>query len=583
MHDVAVTCSECSTPSATLRRGLCRNCYMRWRRKAKREGADLSNRRHAIALDMSDAWTPQKAWLLGAMMGDGHVRAQQAVTKAGNRVAARCFFVSGDRDLTERVRDMIMPSVPITLIAGGHRAHFSSVEVAGWFSRKMGGVSGKKSVNLAYPDLPAEFRPHLLRGLWDTDGHIGMNDGRAFLGMKAPILIRAVGADVTRMTGMVEGREFTIRPTGVKTEIRFTNRENSIRWLDLIYADSEGMRCDRKFREYESSRLTLFRTDDGQASSTVDSLCLICGRESYARSLCKDHMMRSRNISLVEVDPAKVLAALDAGRNRDVDWALKLTIRSFLEARYDMKVSPGEFMRANSIVTDGTEASVKTAVKAARSNFRVGTVSWFPVRLAIETLKAMGFEPGWTVFDPFAGWGARLTGTLACSGRYIGVDLNRSLIVELRKWIDMLGERAENAKVIHANAAHVAAGAISGIPESFEAVMTSPPYWVKEFYSDDPGQPHYFSGYADFMESLIYPVLRFVAARTTKFGVIFCKNLRVEQTNYMMADDVVAYLSGLGLEVSADTFHAKRSQIHPSDFLETRVVFKPRASLPTAV
>lgn len=61
---------------------------------------------------------------------------------------------------------------------GTHEAYVYSKEVVEWWQAR--GICGKKSHDLEWPsDLPAALYVHFLRGLWDTDGSLGIERRRA--------------------------------------------------------------------------------------------------------------------------------------------------------------------------------------------------------------------------------------------------------------------------------------------------------------------------------------------------------------------------------------------------------------------
>lgn len=126
---------------------------------------------HSIRqLDFSwlDTWTPELAWWLGALYGDGCV----FVGKGDYRVVI-CGSISTVTRWLAVMRSEKTPQEfkrsPGTYQAGEGSKLF--VERM----RDQFGIYGPKSASLVWPkDLPTDLVVHFLRGLWDTDGSLSI-------------------------------------------------------------------------------------------------------------------------------------------------------------------------------------------------------------------------------------------------------------------------------------------------------------------------------------------------------------------------------------------------------------------------
>lgn len=110
--------------------------------------------------------TPESAWVLGLIYGDGHVR---------NNAEHYHYLVylAGTEEVCRKVAKLIGHE-------RGPEPHNQGANcwVLKWSSRRMVkfleekyGISGNKSKKLRLPGLPEELMGHFLRGLWDADGH----------------------------------------------------------------------------------------------------------------------------------------------------------------------------------------------------------------------------------------------------------------------------------------------------------------------------------------------------------------------------------------------------------------------------
>lgn len=114
---------------------------------------------------------------------------------------------------------------------------------------------------------------------------------------------------------------------------------------------------------------------------------------------------------------------------------------------------------------------------------------------------------GGTVFDPCAGWGGRLLGTVSSGRRYIGVepsDLTRTALCRLGLRVcGAVGVGIQHVRIIHAT---VQDADLTGVHADF--AMTSPPFWTKEVYD---GGTRDDASVDDWREDFLRPMFRRVS------------------------------------------------------------------------
>lgn len=127
------------------------------------------------------------------------------------------------------------------------------------------------------------------------------------------------------------------------------------------------------------------------------------------------------------------------------------------------------------------------------------TASVFSPTLAEQIVLAYS-QPGGLILDPFAGGGTRAIIAALHGRRYVGLDIRNDEVDRVNARLRDLGHD-HLAQVIHADATafdwtkEVGAGAAA-------LVMTCPPYWHLERYSNDPGDLSTAPTYEGFLAGL---------------------------------------------------------------------------------
>jgi 16S rRNA G966 N2-methylase RsmD len=136
---------------------------------------------------------------------------------------------------------------------------------------------------------------------------------------------------------------------------------------------------------------------------------------------------------------------------------------------------------------------------------RVG-VSNFRPTVARALLQRYSGE-GDAVLDFSAGYGGRLLGALSLERHYTGVDPDPAQFSGLNALMEaMSGQSLGNSRLIRGCAEEI----LPSLPsKSFSVVFSSPPYFNREKYSDDPTQSYLrFPTYEEWREQFLAVVLR---------------------------------------------------------------------------
>lgn len=181
----------------------------------------------------------RSAWALGLIYGDGSLH-------PNGRLQVAC---GPDRDVAEKLTKMFV---------SGYEPRFKDncwlFEV---YSHRVmeslaihGLTPGSKTYTMEFPEVPDELLPHFVRGLWESDGSMGLRSGvlkyasasHGFVESLRDVLYDRVQVNRAKLGTNKNDNCMTIA-YGSGTAVRLA------KWL---YASSESkMRCDRKWSIFQ--------------------------------------------------------------------------------------------------------------------------------------------------------------------------------------------------------------------------------------------------------------------------------------------------------------------------------------------
>jgi len=251
---------------------------------------------------------------------------------------------------------------------------------------------------------------------------------------------------------------------------------------------------------------------------------------SVGNDLCKS-VMKHR----YETKNADHISAFDAWHD---EKHLKRAIR--FQLKYNNPCTPSRVLRA-------LEANVRTP-----TNFRPVTA-----RQLIDTYCPVGG----TVLDPCAGWGGRLLGA-ACSStasKYIGIDVEPRTVTGLRQLSSLIGpylSKDFRTDLIESRSEYIS------LSESVDLVLTSPPYYNAEIYSDHPDQScHRYTTYESWLEGFLAKMIQ-NASSVLRSGGYFLLNIADVKRGrifYPLVQDAHDLLIKAGLLKTDKLFYPLRS------------------------
>lgn len=187
----------------------------------------------------------------------------------------------------------------------------------------------------------------------------------------------------------------------------------------------------------------------------------------------------------------------------------------------------------------------------------------FNAGLIVKFIKLFGAT---SVLDISAGWGDRLIGALAMDVEYLSVDPNKCLSPGYRAMIDMFSDardKHERFKVINSGFE------TADLPDrKFDLVLSSPPYFNLEVYSEDPGQSiHKFDKLEKWYSGFLIPSVEKAWNHITPGGhmVLYINNIPGHPDYVLRMRDHISglpdanYLGIIGLIMSAPKSEASRA------------------------
>jgi len=159
-------------------------------------------------------------------------------------------------------------------------------------------------------------------------------------------------------------------------------------------------------------------------------------------------------------------------------------------------------------------------------------------QIILHTGKFMG-----TLFDPCAGWGGRMLGTVAAGWRYIGCEPNKTTYDNLVRMAEFLN--ISNSIELH-NVPFEEFD-MNGL-DKIDIVLTSPPYFNLETYSDDNAQSYIrHNDFNDWMHNWLIPMIHTCTSKLSDDG-LSCWNV-MNFKKYSIVEDVIDYHTHNGFEL----------------------------------
>lgn len=157
-------------------------------------------------------------------------------------------------------------------------------------------------------------------------------------------------------------------------------------------------------------------------------------------------------------------------------------------------------------------------------------------------------QPGATVLDTSTGYGGRLVGFVASlvRGRYIGIDPNTITHAGNLALAESLG--VANSTELHNCAAEDLDHAV--VANRCDFSFTSPPYFSKEHYSEEPTQSwiRYGHSFTAWLDGFLTPMLRltYAALKSEAVAIINIEDVTIKTVRYMLVKETIKIAKAIG-------------------------------------
>lgn len=170
--------------------------------------------------------------------------------------------------------------------------------------------------------------------------------------------------------------------------------------------------------------------------------------------------------------------------------------------------------------------------------------SFYRPHFSRQIILESGIRTG-TLFDPCAGWGGRMLGTVSSGWHYIACEPNTETYRNLLELVEFLGI-ADNVTLLNQPAEHFDYGSLRG---KVDVVLTSPPYFNLEVYSAESTQSYNkHKNYTEWKDQWLIPLIKECTSLLKPSGVS-CWNA-MNFAACPLAADVVDAHHGLGWKVT---------------------------------
>lgn len=174
-----------------------------------------------------------------------------------------------------------------------------------------------------------------------------------------------------------------------------------------------------------------------------------------------------------------------------------------------------------------------------------------------------------TLLDPCCGWGGRMLGTVASGAKYIGFEPNTKTYEHLMELVDFLKIK-DKVTIFNEGVEN------STFDFEYDLVLTSPPYYNLEVYTDEITQSeNQYSSYSDWFEKWLAPVI----LRSSQKSNITCWNV-ANVGKMKLQDDLINLLENNGwvedkiFGIGSSVRQANQNELRNKKNLDKTICFK---------
>lgn len=169
--------------------------------------------------------------------------------------------------------------------------------------------------------------------------------------------------------------------------------------------------------------------------------------------------------------------------------------------------------------------------------------SFYRPHFSKQIIKQFSKKPEGLLFDPCAGWGGRMLGTVSAGWQYVSCEPNVETYNNLQKMVDFLRIN-DKVRLYNIPVETFDFSSISAV----DVLLTSPPYFNLEVYNKDENQSYNtFNTYETWRDNWLFPLIDKSLSLLSEDG-LSCWNV-MSFKKYDLVNDVISFHNEKGFSV----------------------------------
>jgi len=444
-----------------------------------------------------DLTDEQKETILGIMLGDGHLL-ERGVFKVWHS-NAQYEYLCHIHDVLKSISRPIAYYEKVMEKSGELTMSFGFFTVQHAWLRAMRGIFYPDGKERTFPEtVLLNLTPRSLAYWYFDDGHLADGQGPTIaLGKISDEVFQRVCDGLTRRFGLLTKEEHRSTPSCRVVEIRLASAASFFGMVrdfatpDLLYKippkywKSSVQSVSKYNATKEEIRVPVELVTQFQSGNSIEEVLQFWRGAGFPY-----HIQRPEHLTVLShIQESQVLLDGNLRWNQVGQSSCQAFMPHIWKARSWKTPSPWDLFHDDTELRKILEIIQKREEAPNASNLRTQLRRWgtgvFNFRPSVAKILVDRFCVGQgVVFDPCAGWGGRLLGTLLSNTRstYVACEPSTETVEGLHALTSWIGQHVGDAldRVrLHAVPAE------EFIPGSVDMVLTSPPYWRREIYAQE--------------------------------------------------------------------------------------------------
>lgn len=187
-------------------------------------------------IDFFTKWTIESAWLWGLWFGDGWVN-------------KRTVYLSGSIEVLDKVKAISQIDHKPRPQPGCYSLYLGATWLKYWIADAFDLLPGKKSYIIKWPKIDSMYLKHFVRGLLDSDGSLGLNNGylRFTYASASEDFVKSLSAVISEQVGVQVKKVYTYN----KSHFISYGANDTYAVCKWLYDESyDYIRCSNRYKMY---------------------------------------------------------------------------------------------------------------------------------------------------------------------------------------------------------------------------------------------------------------------------------------------------------------------------------------------